>query len=221
MNRFLFILAPVLLGIIQSVPSQAQSGEADRFKQFIAGDLNKGLVLRALSKMPPSVYQKCPTLKSENSEVAILRPVSMDQNGVPSAGAWRESFPVSGCGNDTILNLYFFVGDDRKINTVIAEPGASHADIRLQNDAKKHADLAAAAFAKTCKSFDVKNTNFEGYGIPKSSTTDPGPKASLRPWWETWTMVGCGRIFDVPVGFVPEGAGTRIYAAMGLAIKER
>jgi hypothetical protein len=36
---------------------------------------------------------------------------------------------------------------------------------------------------------------------------DPGPDKRLRPWWETWTLVGCGRTIDVPMDFIPRDTG--------------
>lgn len=125
-------------------------------------------------------------------------------------GLWRQSFPVSGCGNDTSLNFFFSAGADEKINTVVAIPGETIADLTLQRDGLIYANFGALLVAKDCKTFEVKNTRFEGFGIPNPPIADPGPDQHLRPWWETWTMTGCGRTIDVPLDFVPGEKGTQI-----------
>jgi hypothetical protein len=136
-------------------------------------------------------------------------PLSFGADGYPNAGSWRQAFPISGCGNDTVLNLFFFAGADEKINTVIGVPGTSHANLTLQRDAVRYANIGAALVMKSCKAFYVKTTRFEGYGLRKPETPDPGP-GPARPWWETWTMAGCGGSVDVPMDFVPDGSGTQI-----------
>ena len=140
----------------------------------------------------------------------ILKPISFGKDGFPNSGEWKQSFPVSGCGNDTILNFYFSANADEKINTIIGLPGTTHTGTVLGRDAVSYANLGASLVVKDCKAFDVKNTRFEAYGAPKPPVPDPGPGHPRRPWWETWTMTGCGRTVDVPIDFVPDETGTRI-----------
>jgi hypothetical protein len=159
--------------------------------------------------LPPSrqTSLKSPTLVSNGSKVTILKPVSFGPDGFQNAGSWMQSFPVSGCGNDTTLHIYFSAGADEKINTVIAIPGGTRADLTLQRDAYKYANIGAHLRAKDCNAFNVKNTRFEGFGVSNPPTPDPGPDKPLRPWWETWTMVGCGRTIDLPMDFIPRDTG--------------
>jgi hypothetical protein len=67
--------------------------------------------------------------------------------------------------------------------------------------------------AKGCKSFDVTDTKFEGFGLSKPPAPDPGPDIHFRPWWETWTLIGCGITIDIPVEFVPDAKGTQVIRA--------
>jgi hypothetical protein len=126
---------------------------------------------------------------------------------------------VSGCGNDTVWTLFFSAGPDEKINTLIGVPGTTRADLTLQRDAYTYASVGAALAASDCKSFMVKNTKFEGFGLQTPAMTDPGPSQRLRPWWETWTMIGCGKTIDVPIDFVPGEKGTQIIQPGGAILR--
>jgi hypothetical protein len=210
MRVVIALLVASFATIIQTIESRAQAVDGNQMQMFTRSDFYKGLINRALAAIPPTVFQKCPTLVSNGSTVTVLRPISFGGSGFPNAGLWKQAFPVNGCGNDTVLNVYFFAGADEKINTVVGTPGATHADLALQRDALIYANAGASLVAKDCKTFGVKNTRFEGFGLSNPPTVDPGPDKHFRPWWETWTMIGCGRIIDVPMDFVPDEKGTQI-----------
>jgi hypothetical protein len=216
MKNIFIILIVLSVIVIWVGDSTAQTLNSNQLQTFMASDFYKGLINRSLTAIPPNVFQRCPNLASSGSKVTIRQPVSFGTDGFPNAGSWKQTFPVSGCGNDTILNFYFSAGSDEKINTVIGVPGSTVADISLQNDAQKYASTATSLVAKNCQSFNVKNTRFEGYGLTNPPTPDPGPNKPLRPWWETWTLVGCGRTFDVPIDFVPDKTGTQIIQPRGI-----
>jgi hypothetical protein len=117
------------------------------------------------------------------------------------------------------LDFLFSAGADEKINTVIGVPGATHANLTLQRDALRYASIGAGVAAKDCKTFVVKNTRFESYGLQTPAMTDPGPGQRLRPWWETWSMIGCGKTIDVPIDFVPDEKGTQIIQPGGAIVR--
>jgi len=194
--------------VLISGTAQAQAPDG-KMQTFITSDFYKGLVNRALDSIHPSVFQKCPALRSPGSNITVLKPITFAPDGYPTAGFWLQKFPVSGCGNDTVLNFYFQATRDEKVNTIVGLPGTTLADLVLQQDAKTYAGVALSAHG--CKGgAQVKNTHFEGFGVPNPPIADPGPGQRLRPWWETWTMVGCGRTFDVPMDFVPSEKSTQI-----------
>jgi len=190
--------------------AQAQTQDASRLQAFTRTAFYAGFITKVLAGVPPAVFQKCPALVSRGSTVTIIKPVSFGDDGFPNSGTWSQSFPISGCGNDTTLHFYFSADRQERINTVFAVPGTSHADLVLQRDALFYANGAAIAKARTCKNFIVKNTKFEAFGVKDPQVADPGPGNPKRPWTETWTMVGCGRTFEVPLDFLPDATGTRI-----------
>jgi hypothetical protein len=209
------LVAGFLTSIIQPIESRAQAIDGNQMQAFISSDFYKELLTRALAGLPQAVFPRCPTLVSGAAKVTVLKPISFAGDGSPNAGLWRQRISVKGCGNDTVLNFYFSAGADKKINTVIGIPGMTLADLTLQRDAVLFANTGAMSVAKGCKSFEVTNTRFEGFGLTKPPTPDPGSENHFRPWWETWTMVGCGHTIDVPIDFIPDQKGTQILQPSG------
>jgi hypothetical protein len=204
------LLAALLASIIQPIESRAQAIDGNQMQAFIESDVYQGLLTRALAGLPQSVFPRCPTLVSGAAKVTVLKPMSFAGDGSPNAGFWRQRIAVKGCGNDTVLNIFFSAAADEKINTVIGIPGGTLADLTLQRDAAVFANTGAMSVAQSCKSFEVTNTRFEGFGLSKPPAPDPGSGNRFRPWWETWTMIGCGRTIDVPIDFIPDEKGTQI-----------
>jgi hypothetical protein len=204
------------------LPANAQTQPADleAFKAFIASDFHRELINRAISGLPPAVFERCPSLVSKGSRITSLRLVTFGVSGFPSSGFWKESYPVSSCGEDTILNFYFTADKNEKINTIIGIPGTAIGDPVLQHDAVTYANTGAQLIARDCKSFDVKYAKFEAFGLIEPTSPDPGPGAKYRPWWETWTVVGCGHVIDVPLDFTPDGQGVHIIMP-GPGVRER
>lgn len=203
-------IAGLLASISQPGAIRAQADGAGQLQAFMKTAAYGQLVNRGLATLPDSVFKRCPTLVSGGSKVIVLKPASFGSDGSPISGYWVQRFPVSGCGNDTILTFFFSAGADGKINIVVGVPGATHANLTLQRDADRYASIGAGLAAKDCKTFVVKNTKFESYGLQTPATPDPGPGQRLRPWWETWTMIGCGKTVDVPIDFVPDETGAQI-----------
>jgi hypothetical protein len=210
MNRGVLWLAAWSALVLGPVDCRAEAPAVERLQKFVATDFYKQLLTNLLSALPPAVYQHCPALQSNGSHVTILTSLSFGPNGFPTAGAWKQAFPVSGCGNDTVLNFYFAGREGEKISTIVGAPGATIADLVLQRDAQRYALIGAGRLAKDCEKFDVVNTRFEAYGLKDPETVDPGRDDPLRPWWETWTVAGCGRTFDVQLDFAPDKTGTQI-----------
>lgn len=198
--------------------STAQPISEPQLQTFTKSEFYKGLLNKILAKFPEAVFARCPTLVSKGSQVTVVQPVSFAASGYPNAGVWKQTFPISGCGNDTILNIYFLAKADEKIDSIASLPGTTAADLKLQNDAAMFARIGAHIAVKDCEGskFIIKNTKFEGFGLSNPPTPDPGPGQRLRPWWETWTMTGCGRTLDVPVDFIPNDKGTQIVQPGGV-----
>ncbi len=204
------IIVAISAAALEPVESRAQTNDLVQFQKFVASSFYNDLVNRAIAALPKAVFQRCPSLVSNGSKVAVLKPISFGKDGFPNNGEWKQSFPISGCGNDTTLNFYFSANAKEKIDTIVGLPGTTHTDTILGRDAVSYANLGANLVVKDCRAFDVKNTRFEAYGTAKPPMPDPGPGHPHRPWWETWTLTGCGRTVDVPIDFVPDETGTRI-----------
>lgn len=209
--RFDVMMSLVLFSLPgQTALAQDQNDSARKLREFTNTPDYSKYILQVFSALPDSVFQRCPALKSSGSQVTILKPVSFAASGWPNGGMWKQQFPVSGCGNDTIWTVYVAANADEKLRSTIALPGTTRADLVLQHDALVYANIAAQQAVKDCKAFVVKNTRFESFGTLEPKTEDPGPAARFRPWWETWTLTGCGKTVDVPLDFIPDGKGTTI-----------
>jgi hypothetical protein len=202
-------LAVLLLGLLATfapiLPGHAHADEGTELKDFMHSDYYEGMVQHALAALPADVFRECPGLVSDTSEVNVLRPVTFEPNGFPASGFWRHSFPVSGCGNDTTVNLYFLALPGQRINVLIGVPGATITDLVAQREAKKFAVKAARAASKSCAAFDVTNTRFDGFGA-----APPGAPGGGHAWRETWSLAGCGQRYDVPIQFLPGKTGMQI-----------
>ena len=210
MKLLIVLIAALAAALNRPTVAAARSADAAKFREFVRSDFHRHLLLRAFALLPPAVFRRCPTLVSNQSQVTAIRLVTFGIDGFPASGAWKESFPVSGCGNDTTINFYFVVGKGEKIDTLIALPGTTHGSLTLQRDASMYALMGGTLTTKGCKNLTITNTKFESYGLSHPVTPDPGPLSRLRPWWETWTMVGCGHKVEIPVDFVPDATGTQI-----------
>ncbi|HYE48870.1 MAG TPA: hypothetical protein VEB20_04720 [Azospirillaceae bacterium] len=130
----------------------------------------------------------------------------MFEEGIPTAGGWKETVAVSGCGVERLLPVGTFA-DSGRIKSGPMIPGSTIADIRLQRDTITHVYLAALAARPDCDDKIMSDTRFEGFA------EGPVPKgAQIKPWAETWTVRACGEDIKVPVMFVPDATGTQIVA---------
>lgn len=179
-----------------------------KFREYTRGADYHRFVGQALSSLPAPVFKRCPTLVSTQSQTTILKPISIGPNGLPNGGVWRLAFPVSGCGNDTVLNFFLSATADEKIHIAAGLPGATHADPILQRDSMLYAMIAAKA-EKGCKEIYVTNTEF------LQDVGQPAEGARGKPWDELWTLYACGKRPQVKMHFIPDKTGTTISASPG------
>jgi hypothetical protein len=142
----------------------------------------------------------------------VLKQPTFAADGYPTSGAWKQSFPVSGCGNDTSINFYFFAQPNEKITSLIGAPGDTHADPVLQRDGMRYVMMAARTQAPSCNAPHLRTTHFDGrLGVqagPANAQTAPSG------WREIWVVSACGRLLSVPLTFIPDATGTRIVVAI-------
>jgi hypothetical protein len=201
-----------------SLGANAQSAANRQLQAFTHAPFYAGLINRGLAVLPSAVFHKCPTLRSAGSQVIELSPVIFAQDGYPTSGEWKQRFPVTGCGNDTILNFYFTATAQEKVDTVMGVPGETRADLRLQRDARTYAVVGATLLAKSCKQFDIISSAFNGVEMPVKN--DPTAQHfTAPPWSENWTLQGCGRRFTVGLHFAPSATGTLIVQHGGTELR--
>src|SRR5215813_8360439 len=177
-----------------------RSEDEEKFSKYLYSESNKLLAAKAMSSIPETVLQRCSGLTVKGGQVLVLRPMSFRDDGIPKSGAWKQEYPVNGCA-------------DAKINAMVGLPGSTRAEPVLQTDATRQVIFSVNAKAAQCPHFDIKNTRFEGYGLAEQKIPGLGGNAPIPPWRETWTLIGCGRTFDVPLNFIPSEHGGTFIAA--------
>jgi len=190
-----------------------RSEDEEKFSKYLYSESNKLLAAKAMSSIPETVLQRCSGLTVKGGPVLVLRQMSFGDDGIPKSGAWKQEYPVNGCADDMVLNLFFDVGADAKVNAMVGLPGSTRAGLVLQTDATRQVIFSLNAKAAQCPHVDIKNTRFEGYGLPEQKFPGLGGNAPDPPWRETWTLIECGRTFDVPLNFIPSEHGGTFIAA--------
>lgn len=199
----------VALFLALSAGAWAQGVVPGPFGMFTISRYYNDLVGAGVNRLPTSVFPRCPKLAVGASQIEIVEPVAMGPKGVPVSGLWKQTFPVSGCGNDTTLNLFFRAGANGLIETLPGVPGGTHADLRLQADARPIAVTAAGLTVMGCGRFDVLDSRFDGFD-------GEAAEGGKRAWTETWSLGGCDRVVLVGLAFQPEGTGMRVVQRGGV-----
>jgi hypothetical protein len=156
-------------------------------------------IARLFSQLPAPVFQRCPSLISKGSTVTMIEPVSFAPDGYPTSGLWKQSFPISGCGNDTTINFFFRAQSDEKMHSIVGIPGETRADVALQRDAFSMAVTAVQAAVPNCEQITVKDSKYLG----------PFGK-SRKAWQESWLIAVCTRPTHITLTFTPDDIGTQI-----------
>ena len=190
--------------------ASAQAATPPTLQAFIASPQFQSYIGGLFSKLPPDVFRRCSSLVSKGSTVVVSTPATFASDGHPVSGAWKQSFPVSGCGNATTINFFFAVQASGNIVTTLGVPGESHADAVLQKDAIRYAVIAANIKAATCADTHVLNTTFDGKDSKQPINNNASLEVGKTPWHETWTLSGCGEVVRVKINFIPDPNGTTI-----------
>ena len=196
------------------VPGQAEAQAA--LVAYARTEPYRKLMAQALARVPASVVPRCPKLVTADAGLTVTSPLQITSRGV-SAGSWRQSLTARGCGNDTVVNFFFYGTPDGRVITVVGAPGTTRADLMQQRDARTYTVVAHETVARGCSETETVNTRFEGFGSKPPGAPDPGPQAAFRPWWETWTVRGCGKQYQVPLNFTPNRMGMQIAQPGGVA----
>jgi hypothetical protein len=79
-------LASTLLWGISPIKSFGQDDVATKLQEMTRGTFYSSLVNNALARIPPSLFQRCPALVSNGSNVTIRTPISFGVDGYPNGG---------------------------------------------------------------------------------------------------------------------------------------
>ncbi|RYF00117.1 MAG: hypothetical protein EOO77_34520 [Oxalobacteraceae bacterium] len=191
------VFSALLMALSATAPFELQPSPA--LQALVVSSDYQANIARLFSQLPASVFQKCPSLVSKGSTVTMIEPVSFAPDGYPTSGLWKQSFPISGCGNDTTINFFFRAQSDKKMHSIVGIPGETRADVALQRDAFRMAVTAVQAAVPNCEQITVQDTKYLG---PVG--------ASHEAWQESWLLAVCTRPTHVTLTFTPDDTGTKI-----------
>jgi len=194
-------------GCFCAVGLSAQQIDGEKFQKYLSSPAHQALVGKTYASVPKTIFEPCTNIVSKGSNSTLLSAITFGADGNPTTGTWRQQFPIEACGEKIVLNFYFIAADG-KINGIVGAPGDTRGTLVLQRDTVMYAQMGALRKIPDCKTLNIKNTRFESFGTPDAP--DPGPNAKFRPWWETWTMTGCGQSVEVPIIYQPDATGTTI-----------
>lgn len=198
----------IVAGCFHAVNANAQQQfDGEKFQKYLNSSAHGALVSKTYASVPRAIFEPCQNIVSKGSNSTPLSMITFGADGNPATGTWKQQFPIEACGEKIVLN-FFFAAHDGKIDGIAAAPGDTRGNLQLQRDTVMYAQMGAIRKIPDCKTLNIKNTRFEGFGTPDGP--DPGPNAKYRPWWETWTMVGCGQTAAVPIIYQPDATGTTI-----------
>jgi hypothetical protein len=202
--------------VVTPPPGNTQEAALAKAVAYSKTEAYKKLVAQAMARVPASVAPRCARFGTSLGAFDIAQPLQIAAGASPTGGAWHQAVTTQGCGDEVTLNFYFFANLDGRVSTVVGVPGTTRADLVQQRDARTYALLALAPSAAGCGHFETLSTRFEGYGSKLPPVADPGPDAPFRPWWESWTLQGCGKRYEVPLNFMPNRLGTQIVQPGGI-----
>ncbi len=182
-----------------------EATDPKKFQSYLYSDAYRAALAAAWKKVPPVSLPACGSLTDGNVSVTLQQDVAFDAKGLPKSGAWWGHYPVSGCGAERIINI-LFRAEPSGVRFLVTLPGRTRANIVLQRDGLTYAFIGAGTKVRDCKTMEVADTAFDGFGL--SSSDKKAPESG--PWRETWTVAACGRMLAVPLEFIPDATGTTI-----------
>jgi hypothetical protein len=188
---------------------QASADDKAGFSKMVSDPIEQRQVMNVAKQSGVVVNNPCPSANfSILNQFALYKPMAFDNSGHPTQGAWKQSVAEKGCGQDRLLNVFFWL--DPNTNSLRAMPlfpGTTRADPTLQKDAMPHAALAAQWPEKNCKIGYMENTEF---------LTENGEPldGKGKPWDELWTLASCTKKAKVTLHFIPDKTGTTVHTSL-------
>ncbi len=201
-----FFLATALLAQDDALTAKINTTRALIIKERAASDY-RGSIRKSVLDYENSLSTRCKTvdLEFDSASDRILIPIEMNDKGVPVSGSWRETVPGTACNEQRMYNVQ--VDATKKgLHFTPTYPGTAQGNPELQRDTLRNIelDLIVMSFVKKSCRAEVLDTKLVG---PAARFSDNG---LLSPWNEAWEVRACGKLFTVPVKFVPDATGTSI-----------
>jgi len=144
----------------------------------------------------------------EPYSIVVLQPIDFPDNKQhPIKGIWNFRYQIHRCGESKFYNALFIAsGTGETPPTPRAYfPGTSNASPLLIKDTMVAALVRASSQSglKDCKEIDVFDMRVteDAHDVTEEGKTHRGV------WNETWTFRLCGKMFDVPITFIPDATG--------------
>ncbi len=178
----------------------AQASGQDALGQMRHFSLYQQAVQKVYQEYESGLSTRCPriALDMSSSHATVLVPLQLDANGHIASGAWTERTEGVACGESRRYTAFVTFRDGTP-SVYALLPGDSYASPLLQRDAKQQLASAMAVVGSSCPS-DVIDTV-----LPAGTPKDPG-----MAWDEKWSVRSCGKLYLVPMHFVPDRTGTGI-----------
>lgn len=201
------LAAFLLLGLLLLPASSAFAREEREMFELYARSANiRMAVVNVMREQAQTLPGWCPFMVFEPLTLEVLEPVNFDQIGVIREGVWKDMWQARGCGADRVYNLLSVVRSGGMVRRLSLLTGTTKAAPDLQPALARQVVEATArngAMKIACSGSIVADTAFLGVEMQ-----DASPIGGHWPWREAWLVAGCGKLFKVPLRFIPmEGGG--------------
>lgn len=206
---------PMVLSRLQEINAQAPQPPADQLKQAVAatakafGDAN-----RTCAPTDVALSDIAPATGSRDVLQAVLS--GQARNG------WLAYVSHIGCPASDPVRYLIVQKADGSLAAFQVNEGRTYASPAIMRDTSMQAALAAhqkaVSLGKGCDGKDMKM----GRTRISAQSDDLGPDVFgaryTGKWSEVWRFETCGRKFDVPVDFTPDGDGGAYTSIKGEAV---
>lgn len=124
---------------------------------------------------------------------------------------WTAYATLNGCPGETLFRYMMLQKTDGSLVSAFVNEGKTYANPTIMRDTSPQAALAALQKAKNLDSSCTGEPMEMGATRIVAQSDDLGPEIFgvryVGSWSEIWQFKTCGRIFEVPIEFTPDGDG--------------
>jgi hypothetical protein len=189
--------------VLRVAAAAAQSGSVPPdLQRYVHQPANEQAVRGLIQQQAQRFPGTCPSLTLPTDRISVLIAPQFDAASRPRHGLWKESWSGQRCGMSVTFNVLTAVRDDGSVQHIALLPGATQADMVLQQDAMQQVSAGVGLALPNCSSgWIVTDTAFIAMeGVPTAGVQSP--------WKERWTAAACGKTVILILHFVPDATGT-------------